>query len=383
MTRPFALTFSVVLHAVLILLAVFGLPFFAKDREIATRLVVVEVMTIAEMTNAPPPAETSKPSEMPAETASAPDVPKRPTPPPQPPPPSARPTPPAPTQPAPSVATPPAPTPPTQAEPAPPPPPEVAKPKTPPPAATPPETVASAPPPEVAPATEAAPVPIPEPLAPKVPKPEVTKPKPVETPKPEVAKPETVEAPKPEVAEVQPADAPPVPTMRPTPPPRPQVAQTPEPPKKKEPEDPFASILNTVANFEKKPRPTEVEPKQQQQAANTQRQLAPSNPDRPLSVSELDAIRQQISGCWLVPAGAKNAEELVVEIRVRMRPDRTVSNTEILDQSRMSEPHFRAAAEAAIRALRNPRCSPLNLPVDKYETWKSFVITFNPRDMLS
>jgi hypothetical protein len=370
MTRTFALTFSVILHALLIVLAVYGLPFFAKDREISTRLVVVEVMTIAETTNAPPPSETATPSEMPAETASAADVPDRPVPPPPPPPPSTRPEPPAPAPPTPSVSTPP-----TPAEPAPPPPPDVAQPQTPPPAATPPETVASAPPPEVAPATEAQPVPIPEPT---IPEPAIP-----EAPKPEVVQPEAVEAPAPEVAEAQPADLPPVPTLRPTPPPRRQAAQPPEPPKKPEPEDPFASILNTVADFEKKPRPTQAEPQPQQAAANTQRQLAPSNADRPLSVSELDAIRQQISGCWLVPAGAKNAEELVVEIRVRMRPDRTVSNTEILDMSRMAEPHFRAAAEAAVRALRNPRCSPLNLPLDKYETWKSFVITFNPRDMLS
>ena len=98
----------------------------------------------------------------------------------------------------------------------------------------------------------------------------------------------------------------------------------------------------------------------------------------------MDAIRQQIARCWLVPAGAKQGESLLVEIRVRMNADRTVRDAEIIDSNRMrTDPFFRAAAESALRALRNPSCTPLNLPPEKYETWKSFTITFDPKDMLS
>ena len=97
----------------------------------------------------------------------------------------------------------------------------------------------------------------------------------------------------------------------------------------------------------------------------------------------MDAIRQQIARCWLVPAGAKEGASLLVEIRVRMNADRTVRDAQIVDTGRMSDPFFRAAAESALRALRNPSCTPLNLPPEKYETWKSFTITFDPRDMLS
>jgi hypothetical protein len=102
-----------------------------------------------------------------------------------------------------------------------------------------------------------------------------------------------------------------------------------------------------------------------------------------LSISELDAIRDQIADCWLVPAGAKNAEDLIVDIFVRMNPDGTVRAADIKDKGRMrTDPFFRTAAESAIRALRNPRCSPLRLPLDKYELWKTFTIGFNPRDLL-
>ena len=107
------------------------------------------------------------------------------------------------------------------------------------------------------------------------------------------------------------------------------------------------------------------------------------NPNAKLSVSELDAIRDQIADCWNIPAGAKGAEDLIVDIFVRMNPDGTVRAAEVTDKSRMRvDPFFRTAAESAIRALRNPRCSPLRLPLDKYDLWKTFTIGFNPRDML-
>jgi len=35
-----------------------------------------------------------------------------------------------------------------------------------------------------------------------------------------------------------------------------------------------------------------------------------------------------------------------------------------------------------VRALKNPRCSPLKLPPDKFDEWKHFVMIFNAKDML-
>jgi outer membrane biosynthesis protein TonB len=102
-----------------------------------------------------------------------------------------------------------------------------------------------------------------------------------------------------------------------------------------------------------------------------------------MTMSELDALRQQLARCWNVMAGAKFAENLVVEIRVRVSPDRLVQDAVVVDQFRYStDSYFRAAASSALRALRSPACTPLELPSGKYNEWKDTIITFDPRDML-
>lgn len=102
-----------------------------------------------------------------------------------------------------------------------------------------------------------------------------------------------------------------------------------------------------------------------------------------LTVSEQDALRRQLSQCWNILAGAEYAENLAVELRVFMNPDRTVNNAVVLDKIRYNaNAPYRAAADAALRALRNPNCTPLALPEGKFEQWKVFVIRFDPKDVL-
>ncbi len=102
-----------------------------------------------------------------------------------------------------------------------------------------------------------------------------------------------------------------------------------------------------------------------------------------MSISEMEAFKQQISPCWNVSSSAKFAENLIVEIRVFMNPDKSLQSASILDQVRYTlDAHFRAAADSALRALRNPRCQPFSLPAEKYEQWKVMVIRFDPKDML-
>jgi outer membrane biosynthesis protein TonB len=102
-----------------------------------------------------------------------------------------------------------------------------------------------------------------------------------------------------------------------------------------------------------------------------------------LSASEVDMVREQISRCWNVPAGARDAKDLVVEIRVVVNPDGSVLQATIVNQARAAgDPTFRAAAESARRAFFNPECRPLHLPPDKYDTWKDLVVDFSPKDVL-
>jgi len=93
-----------------------------------------------------------------------------------------------------------------------------------------------------------------------------------------------------------------------------------------------------------------------------------------------DVVREQISRCWNVPAGARDAKDLVVQIRVLVDRDGTVQQATIEDQARLGrDPLFRAAAESARRAFFNPQCRPLHLPPEKYAIWKELVVDFSTR----
>ena len=93
-----------------------------------------------------------------------------------------------------------------------------------------------------------------------------------------------------------------------------------------------------------------------------------------VSAAEMDKVRQHLASCWyLDPHEAATA----VSIEVKLLPDGTVESTRVVDADRMAtDPGLRAAAKAAQRALI--KCSPLPLPRDKYEVWKSTIFRFTP-----
>jgi len=103
-----------------------------------------------------------------------------------------------------------------------------------------------------------------------------------------------------------------------------------------------------------------------------------------LTASELAALSAQLARCWSLPATSKDAQNLVVDVDVTVGPDRVLTGPpSVEDSGRMaSDPAFRAAAMAATRALRNPQCSPLELPPDKYQEWQTMTIHFDPKEML-
>ncbi len=162
----------------------------------------------------------------------------------------------------------------------------------------------------------------------------------------------------------------PKPRVKPKPKPKPTPAKAP---------DPFASVLKTVEKMRQK----ETETAAAEPAPQVLHAPKRFDPATTLTLSEMDAIRSQISRCWNVPVGAKDAEDLVVDIKVHVNPDGTIRKARILDSERMKrDTFFRTAAESAYRAVINPRCSPLRLPPEKYEQWKTFTLSFNPKEML-
>jgi hypothetical protein len=144
----------------------------------------------------------------------------------------------------------------------------------------------------------------------------------------------------------------------------------------------FDALLKNLAAQDAPPSPDA--PPQTTQVASGRASSQPRAPlGSQLSASEVDMIREQISRCWNIPAGARDAKDLVVEIRVEVQPDGTVQQATIVDQGRLAaDPFFRAAAESARRAFFNPLCRPLRLPPDKYEVWKDLVVDFSPKDVL-
>ena len=244
-------------------------------------------------------------------------------------------------------------------EPPPPPPPIAKAPPPPPPPAPPREEVAAVPPP-----------PKPKPAPKKEPKPD---------PKPK---------PKKEVKEPEPKT--------------PERLAKAKPRRKPPPPDPFAGVLKTVERLKDQPPPKKDEKKkakapekkpgkkkddfQTRIAKALSRRPTAHDPNRRISISERDAlisaIRDQVTKCWSLPAGAKGAEDMIIEIKVAVNPDGRVKTASITNSGRMfTDPFFRAMAESALRAVKNPRCSPFKVPVERYDVWKDLTLVFNPKEM--
>ena len=228
---------------------------------------------------------------------------------------------------------------------------------------------------------------------------EMTNVKPSDAPLSEKEKePEPVAEEKPPTPPVK-ADAP----TPPPPPPEPKPAEKPvekpiekkpeekpkpvEKPKKPKEDDLDAVLKSLKESSEKEKKTDDKKDKKPKEDAGTKTKAkdAPYDPGLPMSMTELDAIRSQIAKCWNVPAGAKDAHELRVTVRVQLALDGSVTLVEIGSDSKSrynsGDTFYRAAVDSAMRAVR--QCSPLkNLPADKYQTWRDMEMTFDPKEML-
>jgi hypothetical protein len=222
-------------------------------------------------------------------------------------------------------------------------------------------------------------------------------PEPEPKPEPVVEEPPPKPEPPKEVAKAEPEPEPPAPEPEPAPLPEPEAKPEPKkeeakplPPKprrrpevkvakpkkqkKKEP-DRLASILKDVEKMRDKPQP------RREQLANVDAPGARSVTSRLERDRMIQAIQEQLVQCWRVDAGAKRAEDLLVEIRVTLNSDGSVRTAEIVDTIRMfQDSYFRSAAEGARRAVLT--CSPFQLPPNKYKVWRQLTLRFNPREML-
>jgi outer membrane biosynthesis protein TonB len=220
-------------------------------------------------------------------------------------------------------------------------------------------------------------------------------PEPIAELPPPAPKPEPLPEPEPEPEPIPLAEAEPEPEPEPEPPPEPEAEPEPEEEQVKTPPKPKMKPLQQVAEADKKkeePPPEDrltsilknVEKLKEQAAESTQ--LADASQGRLSQASAIEqnamvrAIQQQMARCWRIDAGARDADSLIVEIRVKLNPDATVRDAQIVDFERMfRDSFFRSAAENARRAIL--RCSPFTLPPNKYEVWRDLTLRFDPSRM--
>ena len=155
--------------------------------------------------------------------------------------------------------------------------------------------------------------------------------------------------------------------------------------KKQEEEDPLDAILkgvkDTAAKDKKAASKSKEKPADARKSGNRSNNFDPNAPE---TLSLIDYIHNQIYRCWNVPAGARNAENLIIPLEIDY--DKTGMPTKVnLAKSASgqyrADPFFRAAAESAIRAVK--RCAPLqNMPAENYHIWQYVDMNFNPKDML-
>jgi hypothetical protein len=151
----------------------------------------------------------------------------------------------------------------------------------------------------------------------------------------------------------------------------------PEPPQ----EDAFAALLKSVEQLERRVDGETVQAGRGRSPTDAGQARSVLG-EAQLTFGEIDALKRQINRCWALPVSLDGIEDMVVQLRIQVRPDRTVQSVTIEDQSRLGrDPIFRAVAESARRAV--DKCSPLNLPPGKYALWRDIVMNFYPADAIS
>lgn len=118
--------------------------------------------------------------------------------------------------------------------------------------------------------------------------------------------------------------------------------------------------------------------KEQETTEEKQSEVFTDEVGEKMTISELEMLKQQLYSCYTVPAGAKEFQDMKVQVKIIVNPDRTVKEAIVKNTAKMtSDPFFRTAGEAALRAFNHPNCSVLMLPEDKYDEWNEINFTFD------
>lgn len=163
----------------------------------------------------------------------------------------------------------------------------------------------------------------------------------------------------------------------------PKVVSKPEKIKKKQKEQLAKGILKTLSKSQpnlkkskedKNKKNKEVLRKLKQIVGNSNKRVTETEVE--LSQTEIDKIKNYVGKCWETSIGASEVK-MIIPLKVSANIDGSINSVEIVENSMyLKDSFYRATADSARRAVLE--CSPLPLPKNKAELFKSFIFDFDP-----
>jgi len=102
--------------------------------------------------------------------------------------------------------------------------------------------------------------------------------------------------------------------------------------------------------------------------------------DMEVTATALDWLRQRVGQCWSIPAGARDAGQLIVTLRFQLDIDGRIIGQPIVERT-TNHPAAAAAASSAMAALI--QCQPYDkMPKETHHLWADIRMHFDPSVMV-
>ena len=99
-----------------------------------------------------------------------------------------------------------------------------------------------------------------------------------------------------------------------------------------------------------------------------------------ISIAEMDIVRQQLRSCFNARAGTEIKGSEIVKIYAELDRNANIKKetVKVLETNISKDnQYYESIIESAVATLYNPLCAKLNLPLMKYEEWKTLIITID------
>ena len=139
-------------------------------------------------------------------------------------------------------------------------------------------------------------------------------------------------------------------------------------------------ILKELQNI-KQPNSPQASTKNPQTPSRVSSSASPSGSSQKGTEDDL-FIKEQIGRCWNLPLDNEDVKGLKIAVRLTLNKEGAIQKLEVLQgQSSLNHRFYKAGLESVLRALKNPLCFPLKLPVRSYALWQTVDVMFCPEEM--